>query len=292
MISGFLQGGLGNQLFILFATIAYAIQNKQPILFYYSEKLTNGCTLRYTYWDTFLSSIKGLTTVQPITNGIKMIKEQTEGKYNELDKVSGSAILYGYFQSYKYFNEEYAEISHMIGISDMRDKYCEWFRMNGLDKSKTISMHFRIGDYKSLNIPTLPLTYYINCLTYIVTTLNIPDLTILYFCEKENVEEVNLQITEIQSQFGNCKFKYCNILNQSTNQPTEQSNRPHQIIGIPEDEMIIMSICKYNIIANSTFSWWSAYIGYMEDLDTHIVCYPSITNPDLYPESWKKIEYI
>ena len=61
-------------------------------------------------------------------------------------------------------------------------------------------------------------------------------------------------------------------------------------------QLLIMSICHHNIIANSTFSWWGAYFN---TNPTKLVCYPNawfgikkqnyIMN-DLFPENWKKID--
>ena len=296
MITCYLQGGLGNQLFILFTTIAYALQNNQPVMFYYSEKLVHGYTLRYTYWKTFFRALKELTTVKPIMNGLKTIKEHREGKYTELDKIkptdhssSQSAILYGYFQSFKYFQDEYGEISRMLGIDDMRNRYFNWFSKNDLDPETTVSMHFRLGDYKKLN-QVLPIEYYSKSLDYMMDQE--PTLTVLYFCEEENRSEVNQMINTLQ-QNRSIKFKHCNITSpQNSGSATGSASstlNQNAIVGQPEDEMIIMSICKYNIIANSTFSWWAAYIGDREDDNTHIVCYPEVENVDLYPEKWYRI---
>jgi hypothetical protein len=49
-------GGLGNQLFQIFATIAYALQYNHSFIFTYSDFLTIG-KLRPTYWHSFLSGL-------------------------------------------------------------------------------------------------------------------------------------------------------------------------------------------------------------------------------------------
>jgi len=61
LVSGYLMGGLGNQLFQIFTTMAYGIKHKRKILFPYSDKLETG-TIRPTYWESFLMSLKPFTT--------------------------------------------------------------------------------------------------------------------------------------------------------------------------------------------------------------------------------------
>ena len=61
------------------------------------------------------------------------------------------------------------------------------------------------------------------------------------------------------------------------------------------EQMLMMSCCEHNIIANSSFSWWGAYFNGNED---KIVCYPNVwfgpklankDTGDLCPNSWELI---
>ena len=58
MLTCNIEGGLGNQLFQIFTTIAISLKTNQSFFFQNKHQLTNGTTIRYTYWDTFLSGLK------------------------------------------------------------------------------------------------------------------------------------------------------------------------------------------------------------------------------------------
>ena len=59
--------------------------------------------------------------------------------------------------------------------------------------------------------------------------------------------------------------------------------------------MLFMSCCRYNVIANSSFSWWGAYFN---NDSKQMVIYPSIwfvetagiNVNDLFPSEWIKME--
>jgi hypothetical protein len=163
-----------------------------------------------------------------------------------------------------------------------------------LDKQKTmiqqkylynyknmISMHFRLGDYKYKQNchPVMSTQYYKNSIQHIISVTHKVDLKFLYFCEDEDIEEVTSMIDQLQQTFAQCKF-IC--ANSKTN--------------IEDwEQMLMMSLCQHNIIANSTFSWWGAYFNTNAE---KIVCYPNIwfgpslstlQVQDLFPESWLKI---
>ena len=64
MITIELQGGLGNQLFQIFTTIAYALENRSQFLLPYEkkDKFSAGGSKRPTYWDNLFHKLKGFTT--------------------------------------------------------------------------------------------------------------------------------------------------------------------------------------------------------------------------------------
>jgi hypothetical protein len=279
MITATIMGGLGNQLFIIFTTLAYALQTKNTVLFHYTFHLTNGCTPRNTFWDSLLLELKPLTTDQPCPNHFPIFKEKNHD-YSPIISNKINTKLIGYFQSYKYFQEEYGEIARMIGLDDFQENYlrivhgCELFTKN----KQTISMHFRLGDYKYINKGTnvLPVQYYVNSLAHITSEFPNNLFTVIYFCEDEDLNKVVNNISILQSQFPMCDFLYIN--------QTETN-------FCDWEQMVIMSICDHNIIANSTFSWWGAY---MNKSPNNIVCYPSqkTDSKDLYLPRWTNIPFL
>ena len=262
MITCELMGGLGNQLFQIFTVISYAIKHTSPFKFKYSEKLNIG-TQRPTYWNNLLRSIKLYTDADYDIYKTKYFYNEPSFRFSEIPEVS-DCCLRGYFQSYKYFESNKDTIIRLCEIDRQRKP-----------SQKVISMHFRIGDYKNIQEchPVLGVDYYENAMRYIEGKVE-NDYTVLVFCEGDDINAVQKMIDSIN-------IKY-----------------PVRFIddSIPDwEQMLIMSSCEINIIANSTFSWWGAYLNNSPD---RIVLYPNtwfgpkITHDisDLFPIDWRKID--
>ena len=301
MISVYLQGGLGNQLFQIFTCISYALDNNIPFKFtLYNQNskdprspasiLAPNGHPRPTYWNNFLSALKQYTIDnQTLYNIIKgNIYNERGFDYIELPKLR-NCLLVGYWQSDLYFRNNYDKILKIIEFDKFKNTIYEKYK--DILKNNTISIQYRMGDGKRQNCSVLgyhtiiPYEYpefYIDSLNYIIDNTKESNYTILIFCEEEDFDYVKKETNKLNNIFPNCKF----IRKASTDW----------------EEMILMSLCNHNIINSSTFGWWGAYFNFNKD---KIVCYPeawfrkmfytqrnrsNLTLPTLFPTNWKKIE--
>ena len=289
MISCKIVGGLGNQLFQIFTTIAYALKYSKPFFFLNNHQLgdgSNGVIIRYTYWETCLSNLKPFLRGIDSIPQLMLIKEK-EFNYGELpenlEKNYGT-LLVGYFQSPIYF-DKYKEIICKLIKFDLKKIIVKQRSNINFENSYLISLHFRFGDYKKYSniYPILKEQYYSNSITHILSKLNYETdvktktktktKTILYFCENEDVKEAEDIIQKLQLKFPIINFERANPLLEDW------------------EQMLLMSLCNHNIIANSTFSWWGAYLN---DNPGKIVCYPEHwfmpeakkNISDLFPQDW------
>lgn len=284
LVSCYIMGGLGNQLFQIITTIAYGMKHSRKIIFPYAE-ITDVGLSRNTYWDTFLSSIKFLTTINNkngITNDALAKFPQYREPYFPYAEIpifdNNELLLFGYYQSYKYFDNEKDTIFSLIRLREQQKMIINEYSLFNNDMHK-VSMHFRLGDYKNIQDchPLMPYEYYEKSIDKIMENHSDMKLNVYIFCEKEDNDIVYNMIDKLNKKYPSIEFVKIDDT-------------------IPDwKQMLIMSCCDDNIIANSSFSWWGAYFN---DKPNKIVCYPSkwfghkMNNDtrDLCPLSWIKIE--
>ena len=105
-------------------------------------------------------------------------------------------------------------------------------------------MHFRIGDYLNFKKsgdrhPILTEEYYLNAIKHFDNSYSY-----ILFIEKDSINEMNKRFPNLLKSIN---YKIANTI----------ANIETDI-----DELQLMSKCEHNIIANSTFSWWGAYLNF------------------------------
>lgn len=283
-------GGLGNQLFQIFNVLSLSLTYRIPFIFEYSELLTTGITRR-TYWNSFLKNLKRFTIEDKINYPIY---RETSYNYKEImlnpDFFKRNGVkMFGYFQSYKYFEDNYDNIIKFIKLEELKEECKNKYNIYFNGDNELISLHFRLGDYKTCSDyhPIMNDEYYIKSLYNVIENgrkinKERKNIKVLYFCEKEDNEIVREKIKNIEKEL----YRRYNI-------------DGVKFVKVDDniqdwEQLLIMSNCKNNIIANSSFSWWGAY---MNENKEKVVCYPSVwfgkksnnNTSDLCPESWIKI---
>ncbi len=278
MITIDIMGGLGNQLFQIMTVIAYSKKYSNPFVIE-RKAYSPSCTFRNVYWNNFLSKLEKYLVNYPI---YYPVYQEPAYEYKELPCISNAdnIKLSGYFQSYKYFDAYKEEILKEIGYENIANDFKKKLN-NHFNPNEMVSLHFRIGDiikvHKDNNI-IIPVDYYINAMKHIETVSNNTNIKLLYFCEAEDNEFVLTNyINPLKELFPNTSYYKAS----DTLEDWEQ--------------LVLMSLCEHHILANSTFSWWGAYLATDTDNKNKIICYPDkwqhskvITHStiDLFPDNW------
>jgi len=269
-----LNGGLGNQLFILFAGISKAIDENRNYLIYLENNN------RVFYFDNFLKHLHD-KVINYNNYNINIINIYNEPFFHYQEIPNNYDMIKGYFQSSKYFDHNLNELFNIFKINQNKNNY----KLN----LKSIGIHFRIGDYINLQHyhRILSFIYYVKAINYLKN--NLPDFdeyTFIIFGEKNNDTLINDFIKEINFNL-NKSINYIKIYDRYNN------------INDYE-EFFYMSNCNHLIIANSTYSWFAAYLN---NNNNKIIIHPSknkwfadeISNivnlKDLFLNDWIEIDY-
>ena len=281
-------GGLGNQMFQYAMARAITLKNKEVLKLDITE--FNNYDLRDFDLDLFnitysiatqeeisnlkyrtLNWIEILIKRKKVTFANSYYKEKYYQFDKEVLKIQKNTYLFGYWQSPKYF-EDYKEVllndftlKENISSSSNRCK-------DMIIASNSISIHIRRGDYISDQTTndfhgTCSLTYYKDAVEAVKNSTDNPHFFIFsddLVWAKENLDFIeNITFIDLAED-------------------------------IPDhEEMILMSLCKHNIIANSSFSWWGAWLNRNNE---KIIIAPkqwftdtSINTNDLIPSSWTRL---
>lgn len=282
-------GGLGNQMFqyAFYLNQKYNIKEnvKFDLSWFNDNHIHNGYELErvfnikvdYATIDDLKVSGKPISVIDKIKNKI-FINKQYYANRNPKEAIMylpkiverRKGYLFGCWQSEKYFINHAKEVREAFVFKLPLDNKNKKIKEKILSEN-SISIHIRRGDYlkneNSIFQNICTLNYYKNSIEYIEKNISNPSYYIfsndIEWCKKIfNIKNV----TYVDWNNGNDSYK----------------------------DMQLMSYCKHNIIANSSFSWWGAWLN---NNSQKIVCVPERwfdldgcgTN-DIAPAEWKRIK--
>ncbi len=220
-----LKGGLGNMLFQIASAYAISVENNDTLII--DEKKSHKV---HNNIDFYKKNIFRKLTYE------KCYNENTYNeKYFHYNKINyqKNILIDGYFQSEKYFSNHKKDILNLFSIDENSNLYIN-NKYGSILNDETCSIHIRRGDY-----------------------LNLPNYHPI--CEKE------YYIKAIDKFKSNTKFL---IFSDDINWCKNNLIGNNFIFIENEFDYIdiwLMSLCKNNIIANSTFSWWGAWLNKNEN---------------------------
>ncbi|RNC68869.1 MAG: alpha-1,2-fucosyltransferase [Desulfuromonadales bacterium] len=286
-----LNGGIGNQMFQYAAARRIAHVNSAPLkldLSWFQEKgpwtprhfelrvFALSCEIAHSSEVRTLKSRRQNAVFRKLPGFIKSrlfhtnqthIIEKSYAFDPAILSLKGDVFLDGYWQSDKYFRDiETVLRADFAFREDMDDDNAK--SANLIQASESVSIHIRRGDYVSLPAAQAfhglcPIAYYQDAVHRIRSQVANP--TFFVFSDDMVWVKEHLKLGE--------RVHYVDH-----NGP----NRGH-------DDMRLMSLCKHHVIANSSFSWWGAWLSVNPD---KIVYAPQrwfnkdVKSRDNIPESW------
>jgi len=287
-----IHGGLGNQLFQYAAGRALAESLHMPLkldnLFFMGSPNRKFILEKFNISPQFatqeeINSVKMRDYPFPVQKMISLFRK-VKGANNlyikegsrslDVDKLGGYDQIYlkGYWQNEKYFQHIEPVIRSEFTLTSKPDPINQQYLADILF-SNSVSVHIRRGDYISDPIVNKKfvvcnLDYYYKAIDLISERVTNPQ----FYIFSDDTEWVS----------ENFHIKHPTVL------ISHNKNQEHE-------DLRLMSFCKHHIIANSSFSWWGAWLC---DHKEKIVLAPAKwyknltltkSNKDFIPQSWQKI---
>lgn len=283
-----IKGGLGNQMFqyALGRRLALDWQDelKVDLTWPSTVKMSNikkGDVLRFLEMDKFNVVLNQATKEEIISatpSFIFRIIDKIRGRlsknhfyrfYPGLLKKKKNFLLDGYFQSYKYFDSIRDTLLKDFVLKNGYSKEGQEIKKEIEQTAQSVAIHVRRGEFvtthKNYN-GLCSLAYYEQAVD--VMNKKYPNAKLFIFSD-------GIEWTKENFKFNN---------------PMIFVSRP----GLSSaEEILLMSLCKHQITANSTFSWWGAWLNKNPNkivvTPKVVLAAADIKTDDLLPSDWIKI---
>jgi hypothetical protein len=288
-----LMGGLGNQMFQYAAARSLALARnttlKLDTSFLLDQTIRENFTLRKYELDAFIlnANIAKPEEIEkyfkrPVSSGgfDKLLNRLSphynyfENQFNfnpEVLELPKNTYLDGYFQSEKYFIDYKYQIINYFNFRSMPDESNQKL-INEISRANSVAIHIRRGDFVSNAAINqyhglCSINYYLQGINYLKSKLK--NLVFYVFSDEMNWVKLNF------NQAIDLNFVEINGIENGS------------------ADLRLMTFCKHHIIANSSFSWWGAWLSQNPN---KIIITPQkwfVSNErnyeDVVPESWIKL---
>lgn len=273
-------GGLGNQLFQYFFSNHLSSKNDVDIFMdisYFTSSRKKHERLRLddlnlpwtdannsrlifhkSYTNKFLKRL-------PLPRNFKIYRENANLEWMLIPIIEHNTYYDGYWQSYRYLNEvQNIDLLNLSSVLDSKIPY----ELSLYPWKNAVSIHVRRGDYLiSNNHSVLGIDYYINAIELIESNVICPN----FFIFSDDIEwaKINLNLKNNSSIFISTKGSDGDIV-----------------------DLAIMKNCTHHIIANSTYSWWGAWLSWriLKGIVVAPKEWPSRDDSsDICPAEWRRI---
>jgi len=297
MVTVFLRGGLGNQMFQYALGLNLAKKNNAPLVLDSVHLRDRFPRPRFSYrtydLDAFalsprftpLSRAANAFPLPGVWLGLDMagigarqlfgietvVREKNYAFDPSILAARGDLLLYGRWQSERYFEEVKDDVRAAFRFKEPLEGEAKELARK-IAACNSISLHVRRGDYAAFkNVERLmgatDIAYYGRAARYMADRVEDPR----YFVFSDDIAwcRANIKIPA------------------PTTFVDDASRGPKAAF-----HLALMSLCKHNIITNSTFSWWGAWLnanpGKIVIAPRHWLADPAIKE-DTIPERWTKL---
>ena len=280
-----LHGGLGNQLFQYAVGRAVALRTGAELLL---------DTRQYTASNPFQYDLEHFAIEARVATDAELppaktrplsyawwrkfgrsphfIREQGLAYNERIETIDAGCYLHGYFQSQRYFDDIapklWSDLSFREAISGDNARMGE-----RIQSGASVSMHIRRGDYitnaKAQSVHgSTDIAYYKRALEAVRSQSGQDPVVYLFSNDPDWVRDnMKLDAEMVPVVINDGKTAH--------------------------EDLRLMSFCDHNIIANSTFSWWGAWLnpshGKIVVAPAQWFADPKLSNPDITPPGWLKI---
>jgi len=254
-----LAGGLGNQMFQYAFGRSIAIRNNTDLYFDLRFLENKNQQSDFTYRDYALNIFKLRAEVLTEENYLKAdrlkksvrskffrktipmwsnyIKEDSKRYHPNYKKASNNTYLKGYWQNPRYFRHLVKDLRKEFEFPTIKSPVTKDLEYLIKSNSKSVSVHVRRGDYTNIlaNLLACDTNYYTRAIDYI--DQQVSEAKYFFFSDDIDWVKENLSIPD-GSLF------------------VDQSYTKKDF-----EDMYLMTQCHHHIIANSSFSWWGAWLS-------------------------------